>query len=93
MRSFFAFLLAGCLLAAFIWLCSLFPAPMATSSVSQHISLDNHVTLTVVNNMPFDWSGVALTVISIAVLLYVIGIVVQAFMELRRRKHDRITHL
>lgn len=84
MRSFTAFLLAAGLVGLLIWLCSLFPAPVATSSI--HQTIDNHVTLTVVNNMPFDWSGVALTVISIAVLLYVIWIVIQAIMELRRKR-------
>lgn len=86
-RTFFALLLAGCLLATFIYLCSLIPVPSASSAI--HQTIDNHTTITITNNMPTDWSGVALLVIAVAVLIYIAWIIVQAFIELRRRNHDR----
>ena len=89
MKAFIAFLLAVGLVILLMYLCSLLPAPAASSSSTIHQTIDNHVTLIVVNNIPFDWSGVALLILSVAVLIYVIWyviwIVVQALMELRRR--------
>jgi hypothetical protein len=71
MKSFFALLLAGGLLAGLIYLCSLFPAPVSTSSVSQHISLDNH-TQVVINASP-DYASIALIILAVAVLLFVVS--------------------
>lgn len=70
MRTFFALLLAGSLVAGLIYVCSLLPAPVATSTV--HQTIDNHTQVIITNNMPFDWSGAALCILAITALLYVL---------------------
>lgn len=72
-RTFFALLLAGALLAALMYLCSqLFPTPTATSAI--HQTIDNHTQVIV--NKPFDLSGAALSILAITALLYVVFTVI-----------------
>lgn len=52
----------------------------------QRVIVDNHTTVTVTNNIPPDFSGIALLVLALAVLLYVLARHVLPAM--RKRKEE-----
>ncbi len=66
----------------------LFDTYVPTNYVSQHTSVDNHTTVTITNNMPPDYSGIALIILAIAVLLYVVFTAVLPAVRKRRGKYE-----